>query len=550
MPRNIRWDDSVKENTLYLVEALLRHADEKFEDEELKTVVYVEWITENKLRVTGKKVKQVSGKRSRTDEVGTRKEYLLDLVTKAGKTLKSPELKNKASTTLQDKLNEIQTALDCLKELGLREDEKSAKNQGYWKFKLTLKHQTATEEENLDAVRRSWREYSKTNLPQTSQKDVSPSSLLYRFQLLIADKTEGFVGRQYVFSEIADFIDNQPNGYFTIEADPGIGKSAILAKYVQDNNCIAHFNVRSGINSAADFLESVCQQFINRYNLPYPSLPPNATQDGRFLEGLLNEVSSKLGEGEKLVIAIDALDEVDLATQKDGTNILYLPPYLPQGVYFLLTRRRVTLPFVVHAPQYFLNLMEYKEQSRGDVQEYIRRVTERSKLLAWIDKQQMSVEEFINQLADKSENNFIYLRYVLPQIEQGFYQDLSITELPTGLEGYYEDHWRRMGMNAKPLPHTKLKIIYIMGEIHQPVSRSLISEYAEEKELTVQDVLNEWEQFLHKQLIEKQTCYSIYHASFLDFLHRKDIVQAAGVEIRKINAMIADVLWKGLFGDE
>jgi hypothetical protein len=304
-----------------------------------------------------------------------------------------------------------------------------------------------------------------------------------------------------------------------------------------------------GINSVVDFLESVCQQLINRYNLPYLSLPPNATQDSRFLEGLLNEVSSKLGEGEKLVIAIDALDEVDLARQKDGSNILYLPSYLPQGVYFLLTRRRVTLPFVIHAPQHLLNLMEY-EQSRGDVQEYIRRATESQKLRAWIDKQQMSVEEFINQLADKSENNFMYLRYVLPQIVQGLYQDLHITELPTGLESYYEDHWRRMGMNAKPLPHTKLKIIYIMGEIHQPVSRSLISEYAEEKELTVQDVLNEWEQFLHKQLIEKQTCYSIYHASFLDFLYRKDIVQAARVEIKKINAMIADVLWEGLFGDE
>jgi hypothetical protein len=552
MARNIRWDELVRENMLCLVQTLLLHADDEFKDEELKTAVCVEWVTVNKLRVTGKKVKQIIGKRSRTDEVGTRKEHLLKLVKKAGKSLKLPKLKNEASTSIQDReLDEIQTALDCLKELGVRDDEKSAKNQGYWKFTLTLKHQTATKEENLDAVRRSWREHSRTNSPERSQKDVSSSSPLYRFQSLIADKTEGFVGRQYVFSEIADFIDNQPNGYFTIEADPGIGKSAILAKYVQDNNCVAHFNVKSlGINSAADFLESVCQQLINRYNLPYPSLPLNATQDGKFLEGLLNEVSSRLGEGEKLVIAIDALDEVDLARQKDGSNILYLPPYLPQGVYFLLTRRRVTLPFVIHAPQHLLNLMEYTEQSREDVQEYIRRATESQKLRAWIDKQQISVKDFINQLTDKSENNFMYLRYVLPQIEQGFYQDLSITQLPKGLEGYYEDHWQRMGMNAKPLPDTKLKIIYIMGEIHQPVSRSLISDYAKEKALTVQDVLNQWKQFLHERRIENQTCYSIYHASYLDFLHSKDIVQAAGVEVEKINAMIADSLWEGLFGDE
>ncbi|NEP54539.1 MAG: hypothetical protein F6K65_39400 [Moorea sp. SIO3C2] len=82
------------------------------------------------------------------------------------------------------------------------------------------------------------------------------------------------------------------------------------------------------------------------------------------------------------------------------------------------------------------------------------------------------------------------------------------------------------------------------------MSSRLISEYAKEEQLTVQEVIEEWEQFLHEQPIDNQTYYSIYHASFQDFLHRKDIVQAAGVDIKDINAMIADRLWEGLFGDE
>jgi len=372
-----------------------------------------------------------------------------------------------------------------------------------------------------------------------------------QFQPLIADKTEGFVGREYVFSAIADFIDNQPNGYFIIEADPGVGKSAILAKYVQQHDCVAHFNVRSqSINRASQFLESVCRQLIDRYDLPYPSLPPEATRDGNFLAQLLDEVSAKLEEGKKLVIAIDALDEVDLGSQDVGINILYLPADLPQGVYFIMTRRRVTLPFVVHTPQHLFNLMEYRDQSGRDVQDYILSATRRPNLRTWLDKRGLTVEDFVNQLADKSENNFMYLRYVLPQIEDDFYQDLSIENLPRGLQGYYEDHWRRMGMTAKPLPHTKLKIIYVLGEIREPISRSLISEFTTEDQLTVQNVLDEWLQFLKKQHIEDQTCYSIYHRSFRDFLHRKDIVQAGGVDIKDINAMIADRLWEGLFGHE
>ncbi|NER97703.1 MAG: ATP-binding protein [Symploca sp. SIO1B1] len=386
---------------------------------------------------------------------------------------------------------------------------------------------------------------------EDNQEKTNRNPFQSNTQRIIDDKVKDFVGREFVFEAIDNFFNTEPNGYFTIEADPGVGKSAILAKYAQQNDCLVHFNVRSlSNNRTSQFLENICTQLIERYNLSYKSLPADATRDGNFLGHLLNEVSNRLGEEDKVVIAVDALDEVDLASQDAGANILYLPPYLPDGVYFLLTRRRVTLPFVVHTPQHLFNLMEYFDESRQDIEEYIRGATRRERLLVWIQTRELTTEEFTEQLADKSDNNFMYLRYVLPQIEKGFYQDLSINSLPKGLEGYYEDHWVRMGMTAKPLPRTKLKIVYILGEILQPVSSQLISEYANEEQLTVQDVIDEWEQFLHKQPIDNQTCYSIYHASFQDFLNRKDIVQAASVDIKDINGMIADFLWEDLFGDE
>jgi hypothetical protein len=42
--------------------------------------------------------------------------------------------------------------------------------------------------------------------------------------------------------------------------------------------------------------------------------------------------------------------------------------------------------------------------------------------------------------------------------------------------------------------------------------------------------------------------YSVYHASFQEFLHRRDIVQAAGLTLKNISALIADRLWEDLFG--
>lgn len=139
------------------------------------------------------------------------------------------------------------------------------------------------------------------------------------FQALIKEKIYKFVGREFVFDTIQDFFNKQEKGYFTIVGEPGQGKSTILAKYVYDNKeqCVVHFNVRAeGKNRADYFLESVCTQIIKRYKLNYPTLPSRAFEDGVFLSILLEQVSQLLKDEERLVIAIDALDEVDEDSQK------------------------------------------------------------------------------------------------------------------------------------------------------------------------------------------------------------------------------------------
>lgn len=367
-----------------------------------------------------------------------------------------------------------------------------------------------------------------------------PPTVRSQFQSLITDKTEDFVGREYVFDAIQTFIGENPKGYFTIIGDPGMGKSAILAKYVQDTECIAHFNVQlQGPNRADQFLESVCKQLVERYQLPYDPLPSNATRDGEFLGQLLDEVAQKRN-GKPVVIAVDALDEVDSASYRDA-NILYLPPHLPDGVYFIVTRRRgVEVPFTTYAPLQLLSLLDYQVDSQRDVRVYIQnRVNRSEKLRQQINQRQETIFVFTDKIVDRSENNFMYLRYVLLDLENGLYKDLSLESFPQGLQGYYEFHWRRMGMTANPLPDAKIKIVYILGEVKQPVSRQQICDFSGEDNRTVQTVLNEWEQFLHELLKDEQRRYSVYHASFRDFLHRKDILEKTGLTIPGIHLLIA-----------
>ncbi|MBP5972069.1 NACHT domain-containing protein [Brasilonema sp. CT11] len=189
------------------------------------------------------------------------------------------------------------------------------------------------------------------------------------FKPLIKEKIRSFCGREFVFDALAQFLKDNPNGYFTVIGDAGMGKSTIAAKYVFDHKSPCYFNIRAeGRNRPEQFLESIRQQLIKRYQLQ--------NSEKADLPTLLQKVSKELLPNERLVIVVDALDEVE---QEPGENLLYLPTALPEQVYFLLTRRHYTketkrLSVSPGVPMQELDLRasEYVGLSHDDVKEYIR----------------------------------------------------------------------------------------------------------------------------------------------------------------------------------
>ena len=103
-----------------------------------------------------------------------------------------------------------------------------------------------------------------------------------------------------------------------------------------------------------------------------------------------------------------------------------------------------------------------------------------------------------------------------------------------------------MEMTKKPLPKDKSKIIYVMCALKSAVSREMIVKYSQEDAFTVQEVLKNWTQFLQKQENYQPPRYRFYHESYRDFLERQDIVQAAGVSLPEISAVIAKNMGEGL----
>jgi hypothetical protein len=284
-------------------------------------------------------------------------------------------------------------------------------------------------------------------------------------------------------------------------------------------------------------------------------LPPEATQDGGFLGDLLDQVSKEL-DGEKCVIVIDALDEVDNTGLSAGANLLYLPRVLPEGIFIVATTRREQLPLRIEISEQDSLFIEQDDAGNvADITMYVEGQTPQTGIQAYIQRHGIDDELFIEHMVEKSQGNFIYLRLVLPEIARGAYTDLELGSIPAGLNSYYQDHWRRMRQqNELDWFDYKLPVIVALTVVKEPVSIDLIVDFSYiEDERRIRAVLRDFDQFIFKTDVEyedgTQRRYRWYHASFFEFIAAKEDIADERVDLIQANKKIADRLWSDLFGD-
>jgi hypothetical protein len=353
-----------------------------------------------------------------------------------------------------------------------------------------------------------------------------PADLSRSFDSFIEEHTRGFVGRKFVFDELEAFLSggDYESGYFIIKGEPGIGKSAIMAYLVKTRGCIHHFNIGlQNINKAHQFLKSVCGQLISRFELDHPTWPPDADKDGAFLNQLLNEASDKLKDNNKLVIAVDALDEVDIRGVSSRANILYLPPVLPLNVYFVVsTREKDDIRLQVANSREF-KLLAHSSFNIRDARDYTRQKLSNKQMLQRIVSWDITDEQFIETMLQKSEGNFMYLRHVLPAVKAGRFKEGTLEQLPVGLLAYYQTHWRQMrSQDATIFDTLHQPIVCVLAAVKEAVSIDQVAAFTEITSPKVLNVIKEWFEFLYEEFNEQQQrLYRVYHKSFQDFLRNE-----------------------------
>jgi hypothetical protein len=154
-----------------------------------------------------------------------------------------------------------------------------------------------------------------------------------RHEWLAASRLRGFVGRDAALRELADYADGDDTVPCLVSGAAGVGKSALLARFVEDEGrrqpdrlVIAHF-LGASVEAANPrlFLTRFCQA-IREYLGPIAGEIPADP----FAMSFFAETIARVPANRRVVIVFDGLDQLDHTRPPLGLR--WLPDPLPPNV--------------------------------------------------------------------------------------------------------------------------------------------------------------------------------------------------------------------------
>lgn len=338
-----------------------------------------------------------------------------------------------------------------------------------------------------------------------------------------------FTGREWLLAKIDQFLEENDRGYFVLEANAGLGKTAFLAWLVQERKYIHHFcELNPGVNGITDGLKSIAAQLAIKYGLDTDKLLYTEPSRSDYLYIFLNEIAQQQGNGEKVVIVVDALDESEAL---GNGNVMGLPTGLPKGVYFIVSQRPTTVRLSIKDPTTtacaYFELVAESEANQADMLSFLEYASTLPEIRTAFQqsKQQYMPEQFITTLKDKCRGVWIYLYFVVQEISNGDRSPLDLNALPDGMTAYYAHHWWRLrAENYQRWEKVYLPILTMLAAAQEAVSCQKLIEWsgADISERGLKRLLGEqWLPFMSVSGSGLQARYRFYHATLQEFFDGK-----------------------------
>lgn len=267
--------------------------------------------------------------------------------------------------------------------------------------------------------------------------------------------TDVFKGRRPQLAELAGFLE-QSRGFLMVWGSPGVGKSALIARAAQildwapglreqvypdlpqvdaKLSLIPYFIRRGATSGGAEYMLSNLNQRLEMVRSTGIPLGGSVLEQAERLGRRISAVASKLGENQRLVLFIDGLDE-----GSDAEGMLeHLPKDVPEKVLVIYASREH--PRVQDVVYHNLDREHRQQMTLGGLQE----AEVRAMLYEHVNKYKLE-SQYVEQVAEKSEGNPLYLKLLCDGLDEGGYHLNDSVSLPTKIEDLYYGLIKRFGV--------------------------------------------------------------------------------------------------------
>jgi len=269
----------------------------------------------------------------------------------------------------------------------------------------------------------------------------------------VRELTEVFVGREEHIRQVKNAIKRTSKGVLWISGKPGIGKSALMAKLVQDyigqtqHYIVIPYFFRYGQAgcSTMKFLATALKRLqadLNRTIEPEPRLPERQQQ----LVEALEEAVSKTGK--KVLFLVDGLDEI-YRLEREFLNVPFMTMAVKDRIVWVCAgRSEGDLEEALKnrgAEEVFPEgLPPLDEQAiRAMLIEHLGRLK-----YALFERDESERNRFVEAVTRKSEGLPLYVRMVIEDLKAGRWTVWDEEKLPKSLEDYYEQLLERLKVHS------------------------------------------------------------------------------------------------------